>query len=76
MVRGSCLHGVRGNELAVRSVAGQARAEHRWRVLADVPTSLGARTALWYPERDLLYAAAPGTCSSQARLLVFHGRSN
>ena len=57
-------------------VAGRTRSGRRWQVLADVPTSLGARTALWYPERDSLYVAAPETGDSPARLLVFQGCSN
>ena len=43
-------------------------------VLSVIPTGIGARTGLWYPERDSLYVAAPATAKLPARLLVFHAR--
>jgi hypothetical protein len=36
----------------------------------SVPTSVGARTGLWLPDRDRLVVAAPATVSVPARLLI------
>ncbi|KAK3265680.1 hypothetical protein CYMTET_25657 [Cymbomonas tetramitiformis] len=44
----------------------------RYEVLSEVPTGLGARTGIWYPERDSLYVAAPATSTLPSRLLVYH----
>lgn len=35
------------------------------------PTAAGARTGLWYPNRDQLYVATPAAGNKGARLLVF-----
>ena len=40
-------------------------------VLGGVESALGSRTGLFYPERDALYVAAPGTALMPPRLLVY-----
>jgi hypothetical protein len=44
-------------------------------VVAEVATSVGARTGVWFPERNALYVAAPSACGIQPRLLVFQAQS-
>ena len=41
------------------------------RVVSEVPTGVGARTGIWYPERDLLYVAVPATTDNKPKLMVF-----
>jgi hypothetical protein len=38
---------------------------------SDAPSSVGARTGLWFDTRDRLYVCAPATGSSCARVLVY-----
>ena len=52
------------------SVIQQIDADH-YRSLAKVPTTVGARTGLWYEKRDRLYLAVPATSKEGAALWVY-----
>src|SRR5437868_13722383 len=52
------------------SVIQQLDPDHYQR-LAKVPTTVGARTGLWYEKRDRLYLAVPATAKQGAALWVY-----
>jgi DNA-binding beta-propeller fold protein YncE len=52
------------------SVIQQADADH-YQVLAKVPTTIGARTGLWYQKRDRFYLAVPASSKEGAALWVY-----
>jgi DNA-binding beta-propeller fold protein YncE len=52
------------------SVIQQADADH-YQVLAKVPTTIGARTGLWYQKRDRFYLAVPASSKGGAALWVY-----
>src|SRR6266852_6232862 len=52
------------------SVIQQTDADH-YRSLAKVPTTVGARTGLWYEKRDRLYLAVPANSKQGAALWVY-----
>jgi DNA-binding beta-propeller fold protein YncE len=52
------------------SVIQQLDPDH-YRPLAKVPTTVGARTGLWYEKRDRLYLAVPATAKQGAALWVY-----
>ena len=52
------------------SVIQQVDADH-YQPLAKVPTTVGARTGLWYEKRDRLYLAVPATSKQGAVLWVY-----
>lgn len=43
----------------------------RYKVISEVSTGIGARTGIWYPERDRLYVAVPATADALPKLLVY-----
>jgi DNA-binding beta-propeller fold protein YncE len=52
------------------SVIQQVDPDH-YQPLAKVPTTVGARTGLWYEKRDRLYLAVPATAKQGASLWVY-----
>ena len=52
------------------SVIEQTDPDH-YRTLAKIPTTVGARTGLWYAKRDRLYLAVPATSKQGASLWVY-----
>jgi len=52
------------------SVIQQIDADH-YQPLAKVPTTVGARTGLWYEKRDRLYLAVPASSKQGAALWVY-----
>jgi DNA-binding beta-propeller fold protein YncE len=52
------------------SVIQQTDADH-YRALAKIPTTIGARTALWYEKRDRFYLAVPASSKEGAALWVY-----
>src|SRR5712671_2840496 len=52
------------------SVIQQIDADH-YQPLAKVPTTVGARTGLWYQKRDRLYLAVPASSKQGAALWVY-----
>ena len=52
------------------SVIEQTDADH-YRALAKIPSTVGARTGLWYEKRDRLYLAVPATSKQGAELWVY-----
>ena len=52
------------------SVIQQSDADH-YQALAKVPTTIGARTGLWYAKRDRFYLAVPATSRQGAALWVY-----
>jgi hypothetical protein len=52
------------------SVIQQTDAEH-YQFLANVPTTVGARTGLWYEKRDRFYLAVPASSKQGAALWVY-----
>ena len=52
------------------SVIQQADADH-YQVLAKIPTTIGARTGLWYEKRDRFYLAVPASSKQGAALWVY-----
>jgi len=52
------------------SVIQQVDADH-YQPLAKVPTTVGARTGLWYQKRDRLYLAVPASSKQGAALWVY-----
>jgi DNA-binding beta-propeller fold protein YncE len=52
------------------SVIQQIDPDH-YQSLAKVPTTVGARTGLWYEKRDRLYLAVPATAKQGAALWVY-----
>ena len=52
------------------SVIQQVDPDH-YQPLAKVPTTVGARTGLWYEKRDRLYLAVPATAKQDASLWVY-----
>ena len=43
----------------------------RYRALANIPTTVGARTGLWYEKRDRFYLAVPASSKQGAALWVY-----
>lgn len=39
-------------------------------VIAEIGTGIGARTGLWFPDRDSLYVAVPGSVAAGPKILV------
>jgi len=52
------------------SVIQQIDADH-YRPLANIPTTVGARTGLWYEKRDRFYLAVPASSKQGAALWVY-----
>jgi len=52
------------------SVIQQADADH-YQVLAKIPTTIGARTGLWYEKRDRFYLAVPASSKEGSALWVY-----
>lgn len=52
------------------SVIQQAGPDH-YQPLAKIPTTVGARTGLWYAKRDRLYLAVPASSKQGAALWVY-----
>jgi DNA-binding beta-propeller fold protein YncE len=52
------------------SVIQQTDADH-YEALAKIPTTIGARTGLWYEKRDRLYLAVPASSKEGAALWVY-----
>lgn len=52
------------------SVIQQSDADH-YQSVAKIPTTVGARTGLWYGKRDRFYLAVPATSKQRAALWVF-----
>jgi DNA-binding beta-propeller fold protein YncE len=52
------------------SVIQQTDADH-YQSLAKIPTTVGARTGLWYEKRDRFYLAVPASSKQGAALWVF-----
>ena len=52
------------------SVIQQVDADH-YQSLAKIPTTIGARTGLWYEKRDRLYLAVPANSKQGAALWVY-----
>jgi hypothetical protein len=52
------------------SVIRQADADH-YQSLAKIPTTIGARTGLWYERRDRFYLAVPASSKQGAALWVY-----
>jgi DNA-binding beta-propeller fold protein YncE len=52
------------------SVIQQTDADH-YQALAKVPTTVGARTGLWYEKRDRLYLGVPASSKQGAALWVY-----
>ena len=52
------------------SVIEQNDADH-YQEIAKIPTTTGARTALWYAQRDRFYLAVPATSKQGAALWVY-----
>lgn len=52
------------------SVIQQVDADH-YQPLAKIPTTVGARTGLWYEKRDRLYLAVPASSKQGAALWVY-----
>jgi DNA-binding beta-propeller fold protein YncE len=52
------------------SVIQQVDADH-YQSLAKIPTTIGARTGLWYEKRDRLYLAVPASSKQGAALWVY-----
>jgi DNA-binding beta-propeller fold protein YncE len=52
------------------SIIQQTDADH-YRALARVPTTVGARTGLWYEKRDRFYLAVPASSKQGAALWVY-----
>jgi len=52
------------------SVIQQVDADH-YKALAKIPTTIGARTGLWYEKRDRLYLAVPASSKQGAALWVY-----
>ena len=52
------------------SVIQQIDADH-YKALAKIPTTIGARTGLWYEKRDRLYLAVPASSKQGAALWVY-----
>ena len=61
---------------AIRSISGsvlldqQSDADH-YQSVANVPTTVGARTGLWYEKRDRFYLAVPANSKQGAALWVY-----
>lgn len=53
------------------TVVQQIDADH-YQSLAKVPTTIGARTGLWYEKRDRFYLAVPATSKQGAELWVYY----
>jgi DNA-binding beta-propeller fold protein YncE len=58
-----------GGEGAI-AVIQQVDADH-YQSLAKIPTTIGARTGLWYEKRDRFYLAVPATSKQGAALWVY-----
>jgi hypothetical protein len=52
------------------SVIQQSDADH-YKALAKIPTTVGARTGLWYEKRDRFYLAVPASSKQGAALWVY-----
>jgi DNA-binding beta-propeller fold protein YncE len=52
------------------SVIQQSDADH-YQAVAKIPTTIGARTGLWYEKRDRLYLAVPASSKQGAALWVY-----
>jgi len=52
------------------SVIQQIDVDH-YKALAKIPTTIGARTGLWYEKRDRLYLAVPASSKQSAALWVY-----
>lgn len=52
------------------SVIEQTDPDH-YKAMAKIPTTVGARTGLWYAKRDRLYLAVPATSKQGASLWVY-----
>jgi DNA-binding beta-propeller fold protein YncE len=52
------------------TVVQQSDPEH-YLVIAKIPTTVGARTGLWYPKRDRFYLAVPASSKQAAALWVY-----
>ena len=52
------------------SVIQQIDVDH-YKALAKIPTTIGARTGLWYEKRDRLYLAVPASSKQGAALWVY-----
>ena len=52
------------------SVIQQTDADH-YQALAKIPTTIGARTGLWYEKRDRFYLAVPASSKEGAALWVY-----
>jgi DNA-binding beta-propeller fold protein YncE len=52
------------------TVVQQSGPDH-YQVLAKIPTTVGARTGLWYPKRDRFYLAVPASSKQAAALWVY-----
>jgi DNA-binding beta-propeller fold protein YncE len=52
------------------SVVQQIDADH-YQLLAKIPTTIGARTGLWYEKRDRFYLAVPASSKQGAALWVY-----
>lgn len=59
----------------VISVFQQIDADH-YKDMGKFPSSLGARTGVWYVSRDRLYLGAPPAAGLGARLLVFEAQTD
>ncbi|HYM07285.1 MAG TPA: hypothetical protein VEU11_12060 [Terriglobales bacterium] len=65
---------VAGGE-GILSVFQQTGAD-RYSDMGKYPSAVGARTGVWYANRDQLYIAAPSSGTIDARLLVFEAQNN
>src|ERR1700730_11479135 len=52
------------------TVIQQSDADH-YKALAKIPTTIGARTGLWYEKRDRFYLAVPAVAKQEAALWVY-----
>ena len=52
------------------SVIQQTDADH-YQALAKIPSTIGARTGLWYEKRDRFYLAVPASSKEGAALWVY-----
>ncbi len=52
------------------TVVQQTDADH-YQALAKIPTTIGARTGLWYEKRDRFYLAVPASSKEGAALWVY-----
>ena len=56
--------------LTLVAVIQQTDADH-YQALAKIPTTVGARTGLWYEKRDRFYLAVPASSKEGAALWVY-----